>query len=226
MKRLLLSGILGLCAALPTTARAQEPVLTPPTPVPAVPVPPPAVPIPPALPALTAGVLQGPCTGCEKALAVPRLTLVPEETAITVPKMTLRAVEVGREHVTKMELSFREEKHTITEIVLKPRVCEQQVVVMTMKEETTVDPVTGKSCKILKPCPVVQTVKVTVYDTEPVERQVIVRVPCLKPVEQEVSIRKLVIDETTEVAILRRYHSILIPNELRIAIPACPICLP
>jgi hypothetical protein len=111
-------------------------------------------------------------------------------------------------------------------MVLKPHVVEQQVTVMTMKEDTIVDPVSGKACKVFKQCPVVQTVKVTVYDTEPVEREVIVRVPCLKPVEQEVIIKKLVVDETTEAAILRRYHEIFLPNELQIPIPPCPLCHP
>jgi hypothetical protein len=226
MKRLLLFGFLGFCTALPTTGRAQEPepVPVPPRPVPEMP-PPPLI-LPPPLPFLTAGVIMGPCGGCERFIAVPRLMLVPEETAITVPKLTLREVEVGRDKVTRLDIDFRDERHTITEMVLKPHVVEQQVVVMTMKDETTVDPVTGKACTVRKECPVVQTVKVTVYDTEPVEREVIVRVPCLRPVEQDVLIRKLVVEETTEAAILRRYHEIFLPNELHVEIPPCPLCVP
>jgi hypothetical protein len=222
MRSLLLATVFAVLATLPLTSRAQETVPVLPKPVPE----PPPSPGPPPLPPLTSGVIQGPGGCSEKLIAVPRLTLVPEETAIAVPKMTLREVEVGRDKVTKLDLSFREEKHKVTEIILKPRLVEQQVCVMTMKEETTTDPVTGKSCAVRKACPVVQTVKVTVYDTEPVEREVIVRVPCLKPVDQEVSIRKLVVDETSEAAILRRYHAILMPNELHVPIPPCPFCPP
>jgi hypothetical protein len=220
MKRLLLSAILGVCAALP--ARSQEPVPVPPKPV--TEGPPPAVLL--GLPPLTSGVIQGPCGCGEKTIWVPRLTLVPEETAIAVPKMALREIEVARDKVTKTELNFRDERHKVTEVVLKPRVCEQQVVVMTLKPETTTDPVTGRSCTVQKQVPVTQTVKVTVYDTECVEREVVVRVPCLKQVEQDVAIKKLVVDHTSEAAILRRYHSVLIPNEIRVLMPCCPFCPP
>ncbi len=222
MKRLLLSSVLVLCAALPALVRAQEPVPVPPKPIPELPVAPTPVEVP-GLPAVTTGIIKGPCNGCERDVAVPKVTLVPEETAIAVPKLTLREVEVGRDMVTKMELSFREERHTITEMVLKPRVCEQQVVVTEMQPETTTDPVTGKTSTCPKPVQVVKTVKVTVYDTVPVEREVIVRIPCLKPVEQEVSIRKLVLDETTVAAIERRYHYLLVPNVLTV-FPSCPFC--
>jgi hypothetical protein len=221
MHRLLLSAILALGAALPLAAYAQEPIPVPPQPTPPEPI----VVAPPALQAVTTGIIKSPCNSCEHSVTVNKLTLVPEETAVAIPRMALREVEVGRDVVTKMELTFHEERQTITEMVLKPRVVEQQVVVMTLKEETVVDPITCKPCKVMKQCPVVQTVKVTVYDTVPEERAVMVRVACLKPVEQQVAIKKLVVDETTVAAICRKYHYLLVPSEL--PIPRCPcVCFP
>ena len=212
MLRILLLAVLAL-GATATHLPAQEPI--PASPAPAL----------PELAGVTTGIVKSPCNSCERSLTVNKLTLVPEEKAITIPKMALREVEVCRDKITKLELTFAEEKRTVTEMVLKPRVEAQQVVVMTLKEETVVDPVTCKPCKVMKQCPVVQTVKVTVYDTVPEERTVLVRVPCLKPVEQEVSIRKLVVDETTVAAILRQYHYLLVPTEL--PIPLCPLfCAP
>jgi hypothetical protein len=222
MKRLVWSALLGLCAAV--SARSDEPIPVPPTPLPK----PEGAPAPDfiGLPRLTGGIIQGPCGCGEKTIWVPRLTLVPEETAIAVPKMKERLVEVGRDFITKIDLDYRTETHKITELVVKSRDCEQQVVVMTLKPETTIDPVTGHSCTVQKPCPEVKTVKTKVYYTEPEEREVTVRIPCLKQTQQEVAIKKFVIDEWSEAAIERRYHYILTPNEIHAQIPPCPYCAP
>jgi hypothetical protein len=122
-----------------------------------------------------------------------------------------------------MEVTYVEEKRTITEMKAVARVVEQQVCVTKMVPETTVDPHTGKPCTIYTKVPEVKTVKVTVYDLVPEERVVIVRMPCLKPVDVEVEIRKLVVDETEEAAILKRWSLNITPNEIKVMLPACPL---
>jgi hypothetical protein len=123
----------------------------------------------------------------------------------------------------KMELTFKEEKHTITEMKAVPRTVEQQVCTSKMVPETTTDPVTGKPCTVWTKVPEIKTVKVTVYDVVPVTKEVIVKLPCIKEKPQQVEIRNLVVDETEEAAICKRYNLVVTPNEIKVMVPACPL---
>jgi hypothetical protein len=152
----------------------------------------------------------------EKSVCVPRITLVPEERAIVVPRLRLNEVEVGRDRLGVV-LDFQEEKRCITEMVLKPRVEEQQVCTTKLVEETCLD-CHGHPHKVIKQVPETVTVKVTKYDVVPEERQVIVRVPVLKP-GPEVRIKKLELHEYSEAAIERRYHAVYTPNEVQVQVP-------
>src|SRR5262245_12526621 len=119
---------------------------------------PPAVPAPPPV--------------CEKSLTQRQILLVPREEAITLPKLTLREVEVGR--LPGLALDFLEQKQTVTELQLKECEVEQQVVCIEMKEVKTTDPCTGKCHTDYVPCEVLRTVKVKVYTPVPVCRDVVV----------------------------------------------------
>src|SRR5262249_8026108 len=116
MSRFLAPAALGLFVYLASQSPAQEPLPQPkpeplPTPKPVAELPPPCAP------------------GCqtEKTISVPKALLVEEQTAITVPKMRLREQVVGRDHIQKLELTWKEEKHVITEMKAVPRTVEQQV---------------------------------------------------------------------------------------------------
>ena len=151
------------------------------------------------------------------------MLLVEEQAAITVPVMKLREQTVARETIQKMEVTWKEEKHYVTEMKTVPRNVEQQVCTTKMVPETSVDPVSGKACTIYNKVPVMRTVTLTVYDLVPVQREVIVRMPCIKPVDVEVEVRKLVVDETEEAAISKRYNLNITPNEIKVMLPACPL---
>jgi hypothetical protein len=110
--------------------------------------------------------------------------------------------------------------------VLKPREVEQQMTYMKLVLETTVDPCTGKPCTIQKQVPAEKTVKVTVFDTECVDREVIVRVPVLVPVEREVLVKRFVLDSTTEPAICKKLHAETVPNEIKVQVPVQPLPCP
>jgi hypothetical protein len=212
MKRLLVPALFGLLLVCPTRSQAQEPL-----------------PKPEPLPSPTPVELPPPCAGgfqVEKTICLPRILLVEIQKAITVPKMKLREEVVGRDTIQKLEITWKEEKHKITEMKAVPRTVEEQVCTTKVEPETTTDPATGKPCTIYKTVPVIKTVKITVYDVVPVEREVIVRMPCIKEVPQPVEIRKLVVDCTEEAAILKRWDMILTPNEIKVLLPACPIPLP
>jgi hypothetical protein len=217
MTRWLLPGCLVGCWALSLPAAAEEPARLPdkapaadqdkPAPTPPVePVPPPT-PAPPPPPC-------GPVI--DKTITRHQVLLVEDQNAITVPRLRLREVEIGRDRRC-VELDFREEKRTITEMQLKPRVEEQQVCVTKLVEETVLDDC-GKPCKRMREVPEIQTVKVTKYDVVPVQREVIVRVPVLKP-GAELRVKGLTLDHYTEAAIEKRWHAEYNSNDIQVAIP-------
>jgi hypothetical protein len=165
----------------------------------------------------------------EKTICLPRSTLIEQQEATTLPKLTLREVEAGRA-LECPALDFREERHTVTEITLKPREVEQQVTCVESKPVTVTDPCTGHCHTEYHQCPVVRTVKVTVYEKVPVQREVLVRVPVLKP-GRELVIKQLVLDCTTQPAIAKSYQVETVPNEIHMVVPACqapcpppPVC--
>jgi len=166
------------------------------------------------------------CASCGGSISRTIVTLVEEQTATTRPKLELRE-QVQFQVVPALEVEYREERRKVTEMVLKPRECEQVVTVHKLKELTTTDPVTGKPCTHYESVPETRTFKVTVYVTVPEQREVIVRVPCLKTVEKAVLVKKLCAYPTTEAVIEKRLRAEPITNDL--AVPICPTpvgCLP
>lgn len=153
----------------------------------------------------------------ERTINQLRLHLVEEQTAIVVPKLTLRE-EVRPQIVPDLEVRYRDEKRVVQVQVLKPREVEQLMTYMKLVLETTVD-CTGKPCTIQRKVPAEKTVKVTVFDTEYVDREVIVRVPVLVPVEREVLVKRFVLDCTTEAAIRKQLHAETVPNEIKVPVP-------
>jgi hypothetical protein len=83
---------------------------------------------------------------------------------------------------------------------------------------TETDPCTGRCQTVYKPCPVLETVKVTVSDRVPVQRQVVVKVPVLRP-GKELVVRKLVLDQATEPAVKQTYRAVTTPNKIKTLLP-------
>jgi hypothetical protein len=92
------------------------------------------------------------------------------------------------------------------------------------KPVTVTDPC-GKCRTEIQMCPVVKTVKVKCYHTEPVQRTVIVRVPVLKP-GGELIVKGVALDKTTIPAIERRFEAVTTQNELKVLVPVCPVPVP
>lgn len=212
IRRILPSLLVGCAALTGGLARSQEPASR----------------LPETLPPPTPAACPAPCVPTvEKTFHRRNVILIPEQSATTLPQLTLRPVEVCREKKTTLEIDWREEKRTCTELVLKPREIEQEVVCTTVKPETTVDPCTGKPCTVYKQVPEVQKVKITVFDAVPEEREYVVRFPCLKPVDNEVVVKQLVLDATTIPAICTRFRAADTSCEIKVQVPACPgICPP
>jgi hypothetical protein len=150
-----------------------------------------------------------------------------EQSATTLSNRTLRDVEAGPEKLFSFDLEWKEQKFTCTEMTLKPRVSEQEVTCCKVEPVKTTDPVTGKTCTVYQQVPDVQKVTVTTYEFEPVEKEYIVRVPCLKKVETDAVIKMLAVDCTTVPAIEKRLHATIVPCEVHVKVPACPSpCVP
>ena len=102
-----------------------------------------------------------------------QVLLVPHERATTRPDWTLRGGGVPGPGRPCSE--FREERRVVTELRLEAQEVSQQVVCDELKPVTVIDCVTGRPRTEYQTCPVVKTVRVKVYSTVPVERQVVVR---------------------------------------------------
>src|SRR5262249_28056493 len=216
-------ALLLTCGLLaPVGARAQERKpgeenLPPPVPVPSTELPPIPVPVAPEMPPI--GPSCGACPA--KTISVPRLTLMEQQSAITVPKMNVREEVVGK--ALGLDVEFREEKQIVTEWTVKPREVIQEVPGTTMVPVQTTDPCTGECRTEYKSCPVVRQVKIIVNEPVPVQRAVIVSVPCLKP-GKPLLVKKLAVDGTMEPAICTKLQVLTMPNE--VPLPSCPTCLP
>jgi hypothetical protein len=159
----------------------------------------------------------------EKTIPHTQVLLVPHERATTLPDWKLRAVEVGR-IPEGWVLDFHEEKQIVTELRLEPRQVEEQVVCNESKPVTVIDPCTGQCRTEHRVCPVVKTVKVTVYKTVPIKKEVVVRIPRLKPAG-EVAVKKLVLDSLDVSALERRFQAVTTHNELKVVVPVpLPAC--
>lgn len=133
--------------------------------------------------------------------------------------MRVREEVVGR--ACGLDVEYREKKQVVVEWTLKPREVVQHVPCTTMVPVTVTDPCTGQCRTEYKSCPVVRPVKLTVYDPVPVERLVVVAVPCLKP-GKPLQVSKLVVDITVEPAIRTRMQLLAMPNQVHVP-PCCAL---
>jgi hypothetical protein len=199
----------GLWLSLPGLCRAQQAAESPPGPPKTLPdkAPPPPTEAPPCGPTL------------EKTIHGVNVFLQEVQKAITVPNLTLRDVVSPPCKRPSIKLDWREEKHPVTEIVMKPHEVEQEVVCTKTEKVTTIDPCTGKPCTVFKEVPYVKKVKITEFEAVPVQRQIVVRIPVLKPVEEEIRIKTLAVDHTREAAIRKELRAITIPWEVHVQVP-------
>jgi hypothetical protein len=182
--------------------------------------PPQVLPSPPVVPPLSPDVVAPSCAPCPaRTIAVPRLTLMEQQAATTIPQMRVREEVVGR--AVGLDVEYREQKQVVVEWTLKPREIVKDVPCTTMVPVTITDPCTGQCRTEYKSCPVVRQVRLTVYDPVPVERIVVVAVPCLKP-GTPLQISKLCVDTTHEPAIATRLQLLAVPNQVHVP-PCCAL---
>ncbi len=166
------------------------------------------------------------CATVEKTICTRKVHLLEEQTADTLPRRPLREVEVSREKQTTLQIDWKETRYVCTELTVEPVVSVQEVVCMTVKPETAIDPCTGKPCTVYKQVPEVKKVQVTVMKAVPHEKAYLLRVPCLKPVERDVVVQKLAVDATTIPAVTTRLHAVTVPCEVKVQVPVSqPPCL-
>ena len=186
-------------------------------------------PPPPTLPALEPApneTLPSPtpispsCAPPGRTLSLPRMTLMEVQEATTIPRLNVREEVVGE--ACGLDVDYKEEKQTVMEWVLKPREVVKEVLCTRMVPFATVD-CTGLPRTEYRAEPIVRAVKLTVYDAVPVERVVVVAVPCLKP-GKPLLVKKLVVDTTMEPAICTRMQLLTMPNQVQV--PTCPCPIP
>ena len=161
---------------------------------------------------------------CERTLDNTKVFLVPEQSAIIVPNLNLRAVAITVP-IMDLKIDFKEEKRTVCFTSLKPREEERVVTSTTMVPETHIDPCTHCQTVTYRPVCVTKTVKVTVMDSVQESREVIVRVPILTPVQSSVVVKQLTVDVTTVPAVATTYKLVTMPGKLSVPVPPRP-CLP
>jgi hypothetical protein len=126
------------------------------------------------------------------APCITKRTIVEDQSVITLPVQTVRAVPVGRETQVDMVVDYRDEKRTVTVMELQPRKVERQITVYTPEAVNKVDPCTGHCTTEYIQVPSVKTIILEEFCTVPVEKTVIVRVPVVKAVNTEIEVRRLV----------------------------------
>jgi hypothetical protein len=211
-RRWIVCGLLiGCCAGPLAGARSQEigprkegPATLPAPPTEALPAP---TPIGPS------------CAPPGRTLSLPRMTLMEVQEATTIPRLNLREEVVGK--ACGLDVEYKEEKQIVTEWALKPREVVKEVLCTRMVPVTIVD-CTGHPHTEYRSEPIVRAVKLVVYDAVPVERVVVVAVPCLKP-GKPLLVKKLVVDTTMEPAICTRLQLLTMPNQVQVPVCPCPI---
>ncbi len=151
-----------------------------------------------ALPPSPEGVSQAPAAPCGPACAPkpgfkvmwverdePIQVLVPREVVTLVPSTTI-------------EVAYREEKRTVTEMVLQPREVERPMTVSVLKPVTVTCSTTGECRTVMQPCTDVKMVKQTEFVAVPVRRELIEKVPFLRTVEIQVPRKTLILEYKTE----------------------------
>lgn len=141
-----------------------------------------------AAPAATCGPVCAPKPGFKILWVereVPIQTLHPREVVNLVP-------------ITTFEVVYREDKRSVTEMVLQPREVEKPVTSCTVKPVTVTCPTTGQCSTVMQPCTEVKMVKQIEYVAVPVQKDVIVRVPYLKMVTKEIPQKTIILEYKTE----------------------------
>jgi hypothetical protein len=206
-----------LAAALPCLAQEK------PEPLPERPAQEKAAPVPEQLPPIVEIQSVPGVHGCDcpappwKALWVER----------EVPLQTLVPREVIREEKQKtLEVLYREEKRTFTEVVIKPREIQRQVTHCRMQPVTVTDPCTGHCTTVMQPVTEVKQVKETIYEAAPEKKEVTVRVPYLKEVDVLVPAKTLLLEQRTEMRI--EGYGVKVPAERipkdRVLVAPAPCC--
>jgi hypothetical protein len=170
------------------------------------------------------------CADCPQTREIHRsrtqVYIVEQEEATTIPRLTTRAVECGREVRTHLEVDWAETKYSVTELEFKPRTVLQEVVVCSVEPKKSVDPHSGKECTVFEKVESVKKVKVTVYDCVPVEKHYILKTPVIKPVDKEYLVRRLVLDSTTEPGIRKTLRAVHAPEDVKLQVPLTTVpCL-
>jgi hypothetical protein len=144
-----------------------------------------------------------------------------------VPLQTLVPREVITEEKQKtLEVLYREEKRTFTEVVIKPREIQTQVTTCRMRPVTVTDPCTGHCTTVLQPVTEVKQVKETIYEAVPEKKVVTVRVPYLKEVDVLVPAKTLLLEQRTEMRV--EGYGVKVPAERipkdRVLVAPAPCC--
>jgi hypothetical protein len=142
---------------------------------------------------------------------------VEEQRAVVVPRFRLREEAIG--YTQGLDVEYKPEKQVVVEWLMKPREVLQDVVVSKLLPITVTD-CEGHCHTEFQSCPVVEQRKVTVFESVPEQREVVIQVPHLKP-GVPLEIRHLVLDTEMRAAIESRMKLHVVPNDVNLTIP-CP----
>ena len=190
--RMLLGGVAGLLVLLARPCPGQERTLPDPQVAPAAPAKGQPAPSPAKASATPDG--QPVPAACDRPCPMtvrwverqePIQVLVPREVVAPLPRKTVVVL-------------YREEKRTVTNMVLRPREVKREECCTTLKPVAVTDPHTGQCTTVLQPVPETRVVRDTVYEAVAVKQVLVVRVPYLREIEEPVPQRTIVLEYQTE----------------------------
>jgi hypothetical protein len=128
----------------------------------------------------------------------PNVKILWYERMKVVPLLTPRE-EIVFEKYKTLDVVYKEEKKTVTDVVMKSRQVEELRPCTTMVPVQVTDPVTGHCSTVMEPHTEMKPRTVTIWYAEPTKREVAVMVPYVKEVEDLMPTRTILLEYTADV---------------------------
>jgi hypothetical protein len=169
--------------------------------------------------------------GCPRACVVTRTVTCfrqewrEREVIVTVPHVIVRTVKVPVRRTVLVPVCH-EEKRVVTSYVKVPRNVEREVAHTRIVKTCVTDPCTGCPHIVSRPETVVEKFCSTVFETVPLQKEVLVKVRRLEPRQETVQALRTIREVKEERIVKKERYCVSVPYQKAIEIPVvyCVVC--